>query len=718
MDLLSIARWYTAHGISVIPVKADKSKAPAHAGWRKYSGQIADDATLVEWFSGEVLLGIGAVPGPASGNLIVLDFEHYGESAYFEWLQRLPEELRQAALAVPTVITPSGGRHLWCRLPLSQPGGKLARYADKKTKIEIRGEGHQVLAPGCPAECHASGKTYEWATAPAADEPFPEIDFDLWLSFCEFAGQCNEHQPQEQPRDSGARSGMPAGAGAPGNDFNLRGSWSETGLLESGWTWCKQIEPERGYLTRPGKDSGISASMGMVSSKGRGYPYLYVWSTNTDFPEETPLSKFAVFAQLKHGGDYSAAAKELARLGYGERREFTGEGNGHASQGIDLSEFACRVNTPNGEPLHPFVNPFQASIATGDDANDRPFKWMSELDAQSETAKWIWKGYLARGGITLFSALWKSGKSTLLSHLLKSLDGSQVEFLGQAVSPSRVLYVTEEHEHIWADRRDKLLIGNHVGMACRPFKMRPTMQEWRDYLKVLTEQIGKHQFDLVVFDTLSKMWPVREENDAGQVEEALMPLWTMAQEDVSIMLVHHSRKSGGEQFVGSRGSGGLPAFCEILIEFSRASDDPRETQRILKAMGRYADTPVKLLAELVNGRYAAHGDPDDVEVRVEHREFEWKDQLREILERQGAKWRTFSEINDLLKEANGGESVRKADMLGVINLWMDGGEVERSDRSGLGGAYRYRLTSFDSEEVPAEVVPHPKSCEERLPEQL
>jgi hypothetical protein len=704
-DLLNTARWYVAHGVSVIPVKADGSKSPTFTGWRKYSTELPDDATLEKWFApGDTLVGIGAVPGPASGNLVVLDFEHHGESAYFEWLQRLPPDVREKAERVPTVITPSGGRHLWCRLPDPQPGGKLARYAEKgKTKIEVRGEGHQVLAPGCPAECHQTGRLYEWADPPGGadeDDPFPVIDFDLWATFCQYAGQCNEHLPPEQPRDRDTRAGTPAGEDSPGNDFNARGTWAETGLFDAGWSWCRRAGEDKGFLTRPGKEKGISASAGMVSSKERGYPYLYVWSTSTDFPAETPISRFAVFAQLKHAGDYSEAAKDLRRLGYGERSDFKRRSGGEGPGEVDLSEFVMLLNTPDGKPVHPFAKPHSPSPVGGEEgsppAEAKPFKWMSELDAQSESAKWVWTGYLARGGITLFSALWKSGKSTILSHLLKALDGSQSEFLGQPVIPGRVLYVTEEAESIWAERRDRLLIGDYVGMACRPFKMRPTMQEWREYLRLLTEQVRRFQFDVVVFDTLSKMWPVREENDAGQVEEALMPLWAMAQEEVAIMLVHHTRKSGGEQFVGSRGSGGLPAFCEILVEFYRASDDPKETQRVIKGMGRYQDTPVKKLVELVNGRYVSHGDPDDVQVRANHKSADWKERLRAALEKQGSTWATFDELRERVQRD--GEAGRKQDMLASLTKWVEGGEVERHGSGSKGSPYMYRLPKIGSDE--------------------
>ena len=481
---------------------------------------------------------------------------------------------------------------------------------------------------------------------------------------------------------------------SPGNDFNARGSWAETGLFDNGWTWCRACGEDKGYLTRPGKEKGISASAGMVSSKDAGYPYLFVWSTSTDFPAETPLSRFAVYAQLKHAGDYSAAAKELKRMGYGERSDFT-KPKPEQDGGVDLSAFTLVVNTPEGKPLNPFAST-PPPVPAGQ-SEPKPFKWMSELDAVSESAKWVWTGYLARGGITLFSALWKAGKSTILSHLIKSLDGSKSEFLGQAVVPGRVLYVTEEHEHLWAGRRDKLMIGDHVGMACRPFKMRPTMQEWRDYLKVLSEQVRKYQFDVVVFDTLSKMWPVREENDAGQVEEALMPLWAMAQEEVAILLVHHSRKSGGEQFVGARGSGGLPAFCEILVEFSRATDDVKDPQRVLKGMGRYEETPVKLLAELTPGGYVALGDPDDVQVRAAHKTADWKDLLWGEITLGGSTWKTADELQERLDAHQ--TAYRRQDFLATIKLWSDSGEVERTGKGVKGNPFMYRANQSGPKEI-------------------
>ena len=162
-DVLAAARCYVAAGLSVIPVKVDGSKSPRFAGWREFSDRLPTLSELVGWFGEPGDSGIGVVPGPASGNLVVLDFEcKGGASAYTEWLGKLSAEFKALLARCPVVKTPSGGRHVWVRLPEATPGGRYARYAKGGTKIEVRGEGHQVLAPGCPAKCHATGVAYEF----------------------------------------------------------------------------------------------------------------------------------------------------------------------------------------------------------------------------------------------------------------------------------------------------------------------------------------------------------------------------------------------------------------------------------------------------------------------------------------------------------------------------------------------------------------------------
>src|SRR5690348_2782092 len=49
---------------------------------------------------------------------------------------------------------------------------------------------------------------------------------------------------------------------------------------------------------------------------------------------------------------------------------------------------------------------------------------------------WLWQGYIASGNITLFTSLWKAGKTTLISVLLARLHDGQ-PLAGLRVRPSK-----------------------------------------------------------------------------------------------------------------------------------------------------------------------------------------------------------------------------------------------------------------------------------------
>ena len=74
---------------------------------------------------------------------------------------------------------------------------------------------------------------------------------------------------------------------------------------------------ERGDVTRwrrPGKTVGISAT-----TNYNGSDLFYPFTSSTDFEPERGYSKFAVYAQLEHRGDFTKAARALAKDGYGRQ---------------------------------------------------------------------------------------------------------------------------------------------------------------------------------------------------------------------------------------------------------------------------------------------------------------------------------------------------------------------------------------------------------------
>lgn len=165
-SVLEHARRYVAAGLSVIPVRADGSKAPAlKAGEvEQYRERYPTDAELVEWFGGNRAVGLAVVCGKISGNLAVMDFET--DEVWNRWLNRVIGTPFERLVSVcPLVRTPNGGRHLYCRIAESWvAGGGLAWKADRKVSVEIRGQGHYVVAPGSPMACHATNRPYTFVS--------------------------------------------------------------------------------------------------------------------------------------------------------------------------------------------------------------------------------------------------------------------------------------------------------------------------------------------------------------------------------------------------------------------------------------------------------------------------------------------------------------------------------------------------------------------------
>lgn len=323
------ARAYLAVGLSVIPVR---KKVPAESGWRQFAARHASADEVRAWWGARSSYGVGIACGPASGNLAVLDFERW--DAYERWLLKLTPELAVWAGKCPLAHTGGGGAHLYARLPEPVPGTVLAREASTdandfsgsnlktKTLIEVRGNGHQVVAPGSPASTHKSGKPYlwlreGWASGGAASV---EVPLDVWLSWCFAAEELNE-VPREEPKPMPRPSAPVRNPGdvRPGDDFNRRGTWGETGLLDV-WAWDRQLEFDRGFVRRPGKDKGdgLSGSVGMVTCREKGYPLFHCFTSNgAPFEAGNSYSRYSVFGWLKHRGDWKAATRALGAAGYG-----------------------------------------------------------------------------------------------------------------------------------------------------------------------------------------------------------------------------------------------------------------------------------------------------------------------------------------------------------------------------------------------------------------
>jgi hypothetical protein len=299
---------------------------------------------------------------------------------------------------------------------------------------------------------------------------------------------------------------------------------------------------------------------------------------------------------------------------------------------------------------------------------------LSQLEAEEESARWLWDGYLARKEVTLFSALWKAGKTTMLAHLLKAMELGGT-FCGRKIEPCSVLYVAEERQGRWAARRDALDIGDHCFVVVRPFLAKPRPDDWLRFIDHLSECMAKRATDLIILDTLSHLWPVVKENDAAEVQTALMPLHQLTAK-AGLCLAHHVRKGDGQEATASRGSGEITAFVDTILELRRFDAGNRQDRRrVLTGYGRWDDTPAELVIELRpdGSGYDAHGDkyqvagqelrkvlwdflqPDGEGKTVDEIREEWPEDVRP------GRQRLFEELNSGFKASfyeRAGEGVR------------------------------------------------------------
>lgn len=238
-----------------------------------------------------------------------------------------------------------------------------------------------------------------------------------------------------------------------------------------------------------------------------------------------------------------------------------------------------------------------------------PKKWSQILESENKK-EWVWENYIAKGHITLLSALWKAGKSTLLRHLFLAINNEE-EFAGQPTTKSNILIISEEAEGEWLEQKESLESNqiDHVKIWSRPIRVKPNLKQWVELIEEVAERCVKDKIDLVVIDTLTTFWPIDNENDSAQVIKALVPLYSFSENNIAVLLVHHFRKGGGDQAQASRGSGALPGFVDNIIEFTR-NDNGYLTQRILKTYGRFDGVIPSVVIDLTaEGKYVTLGDP-------------------------------------------------------------------------------------------------------------
>ena len=227
--------------------------------------------------------------------------------------------------------------------------------------------------------------------------------------------------------------------------------------------------------------------------------------------------------------------------------------------------------------------------------------------------EWVLAGYLAMGHKTLMPGIWKSGKTTLITHAVRSIVSGKT-FCGLRTDPGAVTIVSEEGKRLWDARCRAVTLAGAVDFLLRPFPMgRPTFERWVNMVQAVAEHAKDRS--LVIFDSIHNLWGVTQENDNAEQLRWLEPLNAITDAGPALLLAGHPSKAEQAEGRVTRGGGAIAGWVDILMEFRRLDpNDLGNRMRVLTGYSRFEETPQELVVEMTGDGYRAVGTRAEVRV--------------------------------------------------------------------------------------------------------
>lgn len=329
-EMLAHALAWHGAGYTPVPISTRGEKRPL-GRWAHLLTARPDQRDVQVAFEADTD-GLGIICGPPSGELEMFECE----ARAIDLIPTLGElmdshglgELWHRIMWGYVESTPSGGVHWYYRVdgPARENTKLASRPATQeelavnpgdriKVLFETRGRGGFTVVAPSRGRSHPSQGA--WTILRGEIKTIPVLTVDERDALHAITSMLDAMPIEEHDEPiSAPRPRQPGDPLRPGDDFNARATW-ESILTPCDWT---RVRPMGGgwTWTRPGKSprDGVSATTGQA---GDGVDRLYVFSTSTPFEAGRPYDKFAAWAMLHgYGGDLSAAAGALAKLGYGQ----------------------------------------------------------------------------------------------------------------------------------------------------------------------------------------------------------------------------------------------------------------------------------------------------------------------------------------------------------------------------------------------------------------
>ena len=498
-------------GIPVFPITPGQKKPPLTE--HGFKDATTDQHQINEWWRKWPEANVGMCPGP--GGFVVLDVDIKSGDGMVE-LSRLQIEHGKLPENMPVVTTPSGGRHMWLRLPegVEPPGNRqIAPH------IDVRSGAGYVLSPGSVID----GKSYSLSSgdrlsnapvlparwAPLFSAPAPKLENEApeELDHPSDVRRAIQHARSAEPATAGSRNAIAYKLACELRDYGLSAGKVHEIMAEE---WNPRCEPPL--------DDGPEA---------------------------------------EHN---DALAQPVASAFRNARHREPGI---QSIQNSKLMEIDTGAEPDDDDPIPPQRGRYEGA-----------FKTEGEVDAL-EPPEWLIHDTLPRGALTMFYGAPGSHKSFLAldmaSHLARGWDWAGCEI----DDPAHVVYVAGEggagiqkrlrawRYHHNADLTDNLHVLTSMPRVADP-------EDWSqfcDALAALHRDTGG--IALIVFDTLARLTVGLEENsntEMGRAVDALAAL--TARFGCTVMAVHHTGKDEGK---GMRGAVALLGASDTVLAAKKVS---------------------------------------------------------------------------------------------------------------------------------------------------
>jgi hypothetical protein len=282
-------------GFSVMPISEGKKPLIL---WKEYQTKKIEKAELERLES--KTKGYGIITGFYGTECIDIDLKVFpsvqeGKKFWNEFIAFVSDYIDDFARKFVIYKTINSGYHIIYRCAKVEGNRKLATLkGHSQALIETRGTGGYIYI----YDNQISELSYE-----QIQEITPE-ERDLLMNLCKYFNY-QEKVEEIKPKEADY-SGL-----TPWDDYNHRNKGLD--LLQGEFIGIKHLSDRIVLRKVDSKD----ALHGFIY-KDTGLCYLF--TTATIYPHETPLSPFAIYAWKFFGGNYSEAAKELYKEGYGERK--------------------------------------------------------------------------------------------------------------------------------------------------------------------------------------------------------------------------------------------------------------------------------------------------------------------------------------------------------------------------------------------------------------